>query len=353
MLRKQALSEGDVAKALEIIERNARAQAQLIDDLLDVSRIITGTLRLDVRPVQPNAFVEAAIEAVKPAADAKGVRIQKIIDTGIVSVSGDPVRLQQIMWNLLSNAIKFTQKGGRVQIKLERINSSVEIIVSDNGAGITPEFLPYVFDRFRQAEQGTTRAHSGLGLGLAITRHLVELHGGSVRADSPGAGQGTTFTVVLPVIPVYNGMGSERTYSAIRTTLPAVECPERLDGVKVLVVDDEPDAQELIRFGLGNCGAQVTTASSVEEALRAIEKEMPDLLISDIGMPGGDGYELIRRVRMLPVPRGNVLAIALTAYARPEDRLKTLRAGFHMHVAKPVEMAELVTVAGSLVKRPK
>ena len=355
MLRTRQ-SDGDSAlKAFETIERNARAQAQLIDDLLDVSRIITGKLRIDVRPVDPNSFIEAAIEAVRPAAEAKGVRVQSIMDTGVVSVLGDPVRLQQVVWNLLSNAIKFTPRGGRVTVSLERVNSHIEIGVSDSGAGISPGFLPYVFDRFRQADGRTTRQHGGLGLGLAIVRHLVELHGGTVRAESPGEGEGATFKVLLPVVPVYQTVGvAERVHPAARDTLPVYDCPERLDGLRVLVVDDEPDTRELLIAGLGMCGAEVTTAGSAAEALEAFAADVPDLLISDIGMPGEDGYELIRRVRELPPEGGGkVPAIALTAYARAEDRMQALRAGYHMHVPKPVELAELVAVAASLVQRVK
>jgi PAS domain S-box-containing protein len=353
ILRTRGLGDAEAVKALETIERNARAQAQLIDDLLDVSRIITGKLRIDVQPVDPNFFIEAAVEAVRPAAEAKGVRLQRIMDTGVVTVSGDPVRLQQVVWNLLSNAIKFTPKGERVQVRLERINSHIEIAVSDSGAGIAPEFLPYVFDRFRQADQRTSRQHGGLGLGLAIVRHLVELHGGSVRAESPGKGKGSTFTVLLPVAPVYQNIGPEkRVHPAARDTLPVYECPDRLDGLKVLVVDDEPDTRELLRAGLGQCGAKVTAAGSAAEALEAIVAAVPDLLISDIGMPGQDGYELIRQVRELPVESGGkVPAIALTAYARVEDRMQALRAGYQMHVPKPVELAELVAVAASLIQR--
>ncbi len=291
MLRAGQIPEDEVSKALHTIERNARAQAQLIDDLLDVSRIITGKLRMDVRPADPNLFIDAAFEAVTPAAQAKGVRMKKIMDTGVVSVPGDPVRLQQVVWNLLSNAIKFTARGGRVQVCLERVNSHVEIIVSDTGQGIAPEFLPHVFDRFRQADQRTTRQHGGLGLGLAIVKNLVELHGGS-------------------------------------------------------------DTRELLKTGLENCGAQVTVAASVKEALEAIQNEVPDMLISDIGMPSQDGYDLIRQLRSLsPESGGRVPAIALTAYARVEDRLHALRSGYQMHVPKPVELAELVAVADSLVKR--
>ncbi|HZG54640.1 MAG TPA: ATP-binding protein, partial [Pyrinomonadaceae bacterium] len=353
LLRTGQTDDENLAKALETIERNARAQAQLIDDLLDVSRIITGKLRIDVRPIDPNSFIEAAVEAVRPAAEAKGVRLQRIMDTGVVTVSGDPVRLQQVVWNLLSNAIKFTPKGGRVQVRLERVNSHIEIGVSDTGPGIEPEFLPYVFDRFRQADGRTTRQHGGLGLGLSIVRHLVELHGGTVRAESEGEGHGATFTVLLPVAPVFQTVGvAERVHPAARDMLPLYDCPERLEGVRVLAVDDEPDTRELLKVGLGQCGALMTVVGSAAEALEAIAVEMPDLLISDIGMPGEDGYELIRRVRQLPPENGGkVPAIALTAYARVEDRMQALRAGYQMHVPKPVELAELVAVAASLVRR--
>ncbi len=353
MLRTGQHNDDFVLKALETIERNARAQSQLIDDLLDVSRIISGKLRIDVRPVDPNSFIESAIEAVRPAAEAKGVRVQRVMDTGVATVSGDPVRLQQVIWNLVSNAIKFTPKGGRVQVRLERVNSHIEIAVSDTGSGISSEFLPYVFDRFRQADQRTTRQHGGLGLGLAIVRHLVELHGGTVRAESPGAGQGSTFTVLLPVAPVYQSVGQEgRVHPAARDTLPTYECPDRLDGVRVLAVDDEPDTREMLKAGLRRCGAEVTAVGSAAEALEAIAAAVPDLLISDIGMPEMDGYDLIRQVRELTAENGGkVPAIALTAYARAEDRMQALRAGYQMHVPKPVELAELVAVAASLIRR--
>ena len=353
MLRVKQFDEQSTTNAVETIERNARSQSQLIDDLLDVSRIIAGNLRLDVRQVDPASFIESAIEALRPAAEAKNVRIQKVMDTGVVSVAGDPSRLQQVVWNLLSNAIKFTPKGGRVQIRLERINSHIEIAVSDTGAGIKPEFLPHVFERFRQADQKTTRQHGGLGLGLAIVRHLIELHGGTVQAESPGEGQGATFVVNLPIVPVYQKDNlAERVHPAARDTLPAYDCPERLDGLKVLVVDDEFDTRELFRVGISECGAAVVTAGSAQEALEAIEAEQPDLLISDIGMPGEDGYDLIRKVRAVPAGRGGKIpAIALTAYARTEDRLRALRAGYQMHMSKPVELSELVAVMASLIGR--
>jgi PAS domain S-box-containing protein len=353
MLRFKRFDEKSSADALETIERNAHAQAQLIDDLLDVSRIIAGNLRLDVRQVEPGSFIEAAVEALRPAAEAKGVRIRKVLDTGVVSVAGDPARLQQVIWNLLSNAIKFTPKGGSVQVRLERIDSRIEIAVSDTGAGIDTEFLPHVFERFRQADQKTTRHHGGLGLGLAIVRHLVELHGGTVEADSPGEGRGSTFVVKLPVVAVYQKETlAGRVHPAAGDALPSYDCVERLDGLKVLVVDDEVDTRELFKAGIGQCGAEVLTAGSAREALATLEESRPDLLISDIGMPGEDGYELIRKVRALPAARGGKIpAIALTAYARTEDRLRALRAGYQMHIAKPVELAELVAVMASLVGR--
>jgi PAS domain S-box-containing protein len=355
MLRTGQFDEHNVASAYETIERNARAQAQLIDDLLDVSRIITGKLRLDMRAVNPNDFIEAAIEAVRPGAESKGVRIQKLIDTGVISVAGDPVRLQQVVWNLLSNAVKFTPRGGLVQLRLSRVNSHVEIAVSDTGQGINAAFLPHVFDRFRQADQRITRAHGGLGLGLSIVRHLVELHGGTVHADSEGEGRGSTFTVTLPVAPVYiETEAGERVHPAARETLPTYDCPERLEGLKILIVDDERDTVEMLRVGLTHCGAEVTMAGSAAEALEALSSTIPDVMISDIGMPDMDGYELMRKIRSLPAESGGrVPAVALTAYARTEDRLHALRAGYQMHVPKPVELAELVAVAASLAQRSR
>jgi PAS domain S-box-containing protein len=353
MLRAGQVPNASLPKALDTIERNALAQAQLIDDLLDVSRIMTGKLRMDVRPAEPNLIIDAAIEAVKPAAEAKGVRLQTILDTGMISVPGDPIRLQQAIWNLLSNAIKFTTRGGLVQVRLERVNSHVEIIVSDTGQGIAPEFLPHVFDRFRQADQRTTRQHGGMGLGLAIVKNLVELHGGSVRAASPGPGQGATFTVQLPLVPVYQmDIERSRVHPTARDLLPEMGSADRLDGITILVVDDEADTRELLKAGLENCGAQVFVAGSAAEAFDALDSQIPDVVISDIGMPYVDGYDLIRKLRTMPDDKGgSVPAIALTAYARVEDRLRALRSGYQMHVPKPVELAELVAVTDSLVKR--
>ena len=354
MLRMGQLTEDAAVKALETIERNARAQAQLIDDLLDVSRIITGKLRMDVQPADPNTFIDAAVEAVRPAAEAKGVRVQKIIDTGAIAIPGDPVRLQQVVWNLLSNAIKFTPRGGRVQIRSERVNSHLEIVVSDTGQGISADFLPHVFDRFRQADQKTSRQHGGMGLGLAIVRHLVELHGGTVRANSDGEGHGSTFTVMLPITPVYQvDESGGRVHPAARDLLPRLDdCSDRLDGLRVLVVDDEADTRDLLKQGLEYCGAKVKCVGTAEEALDLLTSSAPDILISDIGMPVVDGYDLIKKIRRLPSDRGGkVPAIALTAYTRTEDRLNSLRAGYDMHVPKPVELAELVAVAATVVRR--
>lgn len=353
MLRLGQLSQENSVKALDTIERNARAQAQLVDDLLDVSRIITGKLRMDVRPADPNAFIDAAVDAVKPAAEAKGVRVQKVIDTAAISIPGDPTRLQQVVWNLLSNAIKFTPRGGRVLIQSERVNSHLEIVVSDTGQGISADFLPHVFDRFRQADQKTSRQHGGMGLGLAIVRHLVELHGGTVSATSEGEGKGATFTVSLPITPVYQvDVSGGRVHPAARDLLPPDNTTDRLDGLRILVVDDEADTRELLKQGLEYCGAKVEVAGSAAAAVDAIVALVPDILISDIGMPGVDGYDLIRQVRGLPPNKGGrVAAIALTAYTRIEDRLQALRSGYDMHVPKPVELAELVAVAASVARR--
>ena len=353
MLRLGQLSQENAVKALDTIERNARAQAQLVDDLLDVSRIITGKLRMDVRPADPNAFIDAAVEAVKPAADAKGVRVQKVIDTGAIAIPGDPARLQQVVWNLLSNAIKFTPRGGRVQIRSERVNSHLDIVVSDTGQGISADFLPHVFDRFRQADQKTSRQHGGMGLGLAIVRHLVELHGGTVSAASECEGKGATFTVSLPITPVYQVDASgSRVHPGASDLLPPDNPTDRLDGLYILVVDDEADTRELLKQGLEYCGAKVKVAGSAAEAVDAIVARVPDILISDIGMPGVDGYDLIRQVRGLPSNKGGrVAAIALTAYTRIEDRLQALRAGYDMHVPKPVELTELVAVAATVARR--
>ncbi len=354
LLRVNQLDEEGRKHAITVIERNARSQQQLIEDLLDVSRIITGKLRLDIKPIDPASFIEAAVEAVLPAAEAKEIRIRKTMDTGASFVSGDPARLQQVVWNLLSNAIKFTPHGGNVVVQLKHINAHVEISITDSGDGIKPEFLPFVFDRFRQADGSTSRLHGGLGLGLAIVRHLVELHGGTVRAESGGEGRGAVFTVNLPLMPVYRrAADAERAHPAARAAaLVPIEGADNLDGLKVLVVDDEVDTLELISVSLTQCGAKVTTASSSSEALRQLEHVMPDAIISDIGMPLEDGFEFMRKVRELPPERGGTIpAVALTAYARAEDSQRAQRAGYQMHVPKPVELAELVAIVASVAGR--
>ena len=344
-------------RALHIVERNARAQVQLIDDLLDIGRIITGKLRLEVRPVELAAVVEAAADAVRPAAEAKNIRLQVLLDSAAGAVSGDAERLQQVVWNLLSNAVKFTPKDGRVQVKLERVNSHVEISVTDTGRGIRAEFLPHVFDRFRQADQTSTRTHGGLGLGLSIVRQLVELHGGTIGVDSPGEDQGATFTVALPQLITRHEAGTpERRHPTKHHTFGGTipfDCPPQLDGLRVLVVDDEEDTRDLLRAVLERCGSHVTVAASVREALAAIEAAAPEVLVSDIGMPEEDGYALIERVRARERARvtNRIPAIALTAYARVEDRVRAMQAGFQVHVPKPIEPVELAAVVASLAGR--
>jgi signal transduction histidine kinase/ActR/RegA family two-component response regulator len=346
----------EIREGINVIERNARVQARLIEDLLDMSRIISGKVRLDVQRVDLATVIEAAVQSAQPAADAKGIRIQQAVDPIAGPVKGDPARLQQVVWNLLSNAIKFTPKGGRVQVFLERVNSHLEIVVSDTGEGIRPEFLPHVFDRFRQADASTTRRHGGLGLGLSIVKQLVELHGGSVRAKSPGEGGGSTFVVMLPLLVVHDA-GAEPDprvhprgpWSGPRVDLPSVHS---LEGLKVLVVDDEPDARDLVRRLLERSGVNVVTAESAAEAAAAVRAGDLHLMVSDIGMPDRDGYDLIREVRQLPPERGGRLpAIALTAFARSEDRTRAMLAGFQLHLSKPIEPSELIAAVATLVGR--
>ena len=358
ILSTGGLDEETFARAVETIERNAKLQARLIDDMLDVSRIISGKLRLDAQPVDPTSVINAAVETSRPAADAKDIRLQVVLDFGAGVVLGDPVRLQQVIWNLLSNAIKFTPKGGRVQIQLERINSHVEISVSDTGPGIDQEFLPHVFERFRQADSSITRKHGGLGLGLAIVRHLVELHGGTVEASNRGDGKGATFLVKLPLVVVRAPAGAQlpepqRVHSMVSGRVP-FDCPPELHGIRVLAVDDEADARHLLAMVLERCGAEVKTCATAAEALAALDDYQPDLLISDIGIPEEDGYDLIQKVRAREAGRAERLpAVALTAYARVEDRLRALTEGYNMHVPKPVEPAELAIVVASLTRQRK
>ncbi|MEG4091641.1 ATP-binding protein [Microcoleus sp. Pol12B4] len=355
MLRQKNLSEDKVARALETIERNAKSQAQLIEDILDVSRIITGKLRLRVRPVNLLPVIESAIESVQLAAEAKSIRLQSVLDSEAGPLLGDADRLQQVVWNLLSNALKFTPKDGRVQIRLQRVNSHVEITVSDTGAGISSDFLPFVFDRFSQHDSTTTRSYGGLGLGLAIVRQLVELHGGTVTVVSPGIGQGTTFTVKLPVMIIHLPPSAPEPLNSLVEANGRFQTSPTLEGLQILVVEDEADALELLSTILGKYGADVIAVASVKEALTIIETatdRSPDVLVSDIGMPDEDGYSLIRKLRQLEAQRGGRLpAIALTAYARNDDRQQALLAGFQMHLTKPVDAAELVAVVASLTGR--
>lgn len=353
------LSNGDISsetlRAVETINRNARAQAQIIEDILDISRIVTGKLRLDVQLVQPGKIVEAAIDSLLHAAESKSVRLQMLIDPLAGPVSGDPDRLQQIVWNLVSNAVKFTPKGGRIQVRLERVNSHIEIVVSDTGQGIAAEFLPHVFDRFRQADSSSSRQHGGLGLGLSIVKQLVEMHGGSLRAESAGIGQGATFTVALPVAVAHNPRAAdnlERVHPATSSGRIAFDCPPNLKNLRILAVDDEKDSRDLLKNILEMCQAEVLTVGSAQETMQILPEFNPHILISDIGMPEEDGYALIRRIRNREKSDKlkRLPAIALTAYARVEDRMKALSAGFQMHVPKPVEPAELAAVIASLVE---
>ena len=353
LLKGGKLDESNTQQALETIERNAHSQSQLIEDLLDFSRIVSGKIRLDVVTVDPVVVTEAAINVVRPAIDAKGIKLQVVLDPRTGPVSGDPERIQQVLWNLLSNAVKFTPKNGRIQVRLARVNSNVEITVSDTGEGISAEFLPYVFDRFSQADNTTTRLHRGLGLGLAITKHIVELHGGTIRAVSPGEGQGASFILRLPIMVVHDA-------TRAKTTTP-LEIPAdsnqpveqaRLDGVRVLVVDDEQDTRVLLMTVLTDSGAAVNAVATAADALKSLEANETDLLLSDIEMPGEDGYSLIRKVRESEKYRQRgIPAIALTAHARATDRLQALSAGFQLHMPKPVEPAELIVAIANLTNR--
>ena len=353
VLRRGTRDDAELHKGLETIERNARVQTQLIEDLLDMSRITSGKLRLDIQSVETIPVIEAAIETVRPAADARGIILEKSLDAAAGPVSGDPSRLQQVIWNLLSNAIKFTAAGGKVKIALHRRDAQIEIVVADTGVGISPEFLPHVFDRFRQADASSTRTHGGLGLGLAIVKQLVELHGGTVAVTSAGLGRGATFAVRLPpAMPHRAGYyGSRLDAQTEGASLPLDFKQADLSGVKVLVVDDEADARELIARVLLDCDAEVFTAGTAEEALRLLQKENPDVLLTDIGMPGADGFELLRGVRALGGAFSKIPAIAVTAFARSEDRTRALRAGFLVHVPKPVEPSELAATVATVAGR--
>jgi PAS domain S-box-containing protein len=347
----QAQQQVDLQRALEVIERNARAQVQLVDDLLDLSRILAGQVRLDAQRIALADVISAAVESAQPAAVAKGIRLEKILDARASTVSGDPARLQQVVWNLLSNAIKFTPKGGRVQVLLERVDSHLEVSVSDTGIGIPFTFLPHVFERFSQKDATAGRKYGGLGLGLAISKQLVELHGGSIHATSRGEGQGATFTVKLPLLIVQSEtLDQGRVHPTHPTDAEPLLLPE-LEGVQVLVVDDEADARELVARILQNQGARVTTSGSSEEALRLLELNKPDVLVSDVGMPGMDGYQLIRQIRATEAKGQRLPALALTAFARAEDRKRAMLAGYQSHLAKPFDTAELVLMVAGLASR--
>ena len=347
VLRSGPKDPRDLLKGIETIERNARVQTQLIEDLLDMSRITSGKLRLETRVIKPAEFIDAAIETVQPAAEAKMITVERLVDDSAGPIAGDTGRLQQVVWNLLSNAIKFTPKGGRVQVSVERGDAHVLLTVADTGIGIKPEFIPYLFERFRQADASTTRAYGGLGLGLSIVKSLVELHGGTVAVDSPGEGRGTTVTVELPAAA---GVAVDRQMLAAQER--SADAPAELDGVTVLVVDDQLDARDLMQRILADAGAEVITAAAADDALTLVETRKPDVVVSDIGMPDVDGFELLRLIRALGEARGGrVPAIAVTAFARSEDRTRALRAGFAVHVAKPVDPAELVATVVSVTGR--
>ncbi|HEX8088630.1 MAG TPA: ATP-binding protein [Blastocatellia bacterium] len=363
IMRKKNVKPELLDHGLEVVERNVKVQTKIIEDILDVSRIITGKLSLSVTPVDLASVIAAALDAVRPAADAKGIEIRCMIDPNTTPVSGDPGRLQQIVWNLVSNAIKFTPKGGQVDVQLARVESQAEIKVSDNGKGISAEFLPFVFDRFRQADSTSARQHSGLGLGLAIVRHLVEMHGGTVQAASRGEGLGATFVVRFPIIVVrdiktstqdisqHSGNGAEPIAEDMNSMIEDIP---RLDGLRALVVDDEADAREMLEVLLNQFGAEVKASASAQEALKILEQWKPDVLVSDVGMPNEDGYSLIHQVRALdPARGGRTPAIALTGYSRQEDRSQLLAAGYQVHLSKPVDLSQLVDAILSLPCRSR
>jgi PAS domain S-box-containing protein len=350
LLRERGLDEKTSIRALDIIERNAKAQRQLIEEILDVSRIITGKTKLEVRPLTLAPVIEAAIESMRPAADARGIELDFLRTSEVGLISGDAERFQQVVWNLLSNAVKFTPEGGRIRVKLSQVGSHARIAITDSGEGINPEFLPHVFDRFRQEDGSTTRRHGGLGLGLAIVRHLVELHGGTVRAESEGQDRGSTFTINMPLLG-YASEGEEATSREGFAKGEQADAQPSLEGVRVLALDDEPDTLEFLRVVLKRGGAEVITAASVDEALNKIECFHPHVVISDIGLPGRDGYDFIKTLRALPFERGGSLpAIALTAYARSEDETLALSRGYQIHMSKPFEPDKLVATVASLYK---
>ena len=352
MLRAGILKADRHDQALETVERNATTLTQMVEDVLDVSRIAAGKIRLHIQPVDLVAVIRDALATVTPGAEAKGVRLEAVMESDVGHVSGDPDRLQQVIWNLLSNAVKFTPRGGRAQLRLQRVNSHIEISISDTGIGIREDFLPHLFERFRQGDSTTTRAHGGLGLGLAIARRIIELHGGRIEAFSPGEGKGATFRVHLPLMIVHGEAGERRVHPRSPSRENLAVFPS-LPDVSVLVVDDDPDAVALVREILESVGARVRTAASALDALDVIAAEAPDVMVSDLGMPGMDGFELIQRVRQMEGAVRDLPAAALTAYARSEDRARALRLGFEMHLAKPIDPSELIAAVASLARRRK
>jgi signal transduction histidine kinase/ActR/RegA family two-component response regulator len=351
LLRSGTLDKEKADRGLEVIERNVVSLSQLIDDLVDVSRVVSGKFRLDVRPIDLAPVIKAAAESQRPATDAKQIRLSLVLDERSGLISGDSERLQQVMGNLLSNAIKFTPKGGRVQVVLARAESHVEMAVSDNGMGIDAEFLPHIFEPFQQEKDGSMRRHSGLGLGLSIVRHIVELHGGEIDASSGGSGQGSTFTIKLPLLGTSQPGVPRPRHPTVADGLTSVLLG-RLDRVRVLLVDDEPNANEAVQALLDSCGAEVRVAASAAQALQMLDVWKPDVLISDIAMPEEDGYVLIKKIRARSMEQnGDLPAAALTAYATTEDRVSILAAGFQMYLSKPADPSELIAVVASLAAR--
>jgi PAS domain S-box-containing protein len=352
LLRGGILSGDKASRGLETLERNANSLTQIVEDVLDISRIMSGKIRLDVQPVELPLIVHNSVATVQPAADAKGIRVETIIDPNVGPVSGDPNRLQQVVWNLLTNAVKFTPKKGRVQVRVEHVNSHIDIVVSDTGVGIDPVFLPHVFERFRQADAGTTRHTAGLGLGLSIVRHIVEMHGGTVDAASDGEGKGATFRVRLPVMIVHDAVAREPREHPRTETLAPLKGLRNLAGIRVMAIDDEEDALGLLRAVLEAAGAEVLTMSSASAALQRLADAKADVIVVDLGMPQMDGFEFIARVRESgDADIRDIPAAALTAFARSEDRTKALDSGFEMHLAKPVDPGELVSSIATLVRR--
>jgi len=351
MLGRGTMKAEDVTEGIAVIERNARVQTKLIADLLDMSRIISGKMRLDLGRVDLPDVVQQAVQSVRHAADAKEVRLQMILEPHAGPIRGDSNRLQQCVWNLVSNAIKFTPKGGRIQVSLQRIDSHVEIAVADTGEGIGSEFLPHIFERFRQGDASITRKHGGLGLGLSIVKQLVEMHGGTIHATSAGEGQGSKFWINLPLMVVDHPQEGGRDQHRLAASQAKEDEHPTLAGVRVLVVDDESDARDLVRRVLEESGAKVLMAATASDGLGIVRSEHVDVIVSDIGMPGTDGYDFIRSVRQIDSSAGGIPAAALTAFARAEDRTRALRAGYQIHVAKPVDATELTAVVATLAAR--